>query len=230
MSLLTSHITATQQVHTVSLSPCVSVHFTPYHHTTSTHVMSSCVSAHFTPYRHTTSTHVMSSCVSANFTYHRHTTSTHSVVVTMCLCSLHTLPPHNKYTRDVIICLCQPHISPPHNKYTQCRRHMSLSTQRLTDIQQVHTCCCYHGRLIMIIRSTRAPRGRRTSLSIAWPSRYGVVLPRAPDIIAIFVLLTQLSHYTISRQHHQRLPPNAASVEEQGEHYCRSKPIRRISS
>ena len=45
--------------------------------------------------------------------------------------------------------------------------------------------------------------------------RYGVVPPRAPDIVAMSVLQIRLPHHTIGRRHPGLLQPNAASVEEQ---------------
>ena len=47
--------------------------------------------------------------------------------------------------------------------------------------------------------------------------RYGVVPPKAQDIVAICVLHIRFPHHTIGRWHPLRFPPNATSFEEQGE-------------
>ena len=60
--------------------------------------------------------------------------------------------------------------------------------------------------------------------------RYGVVPPKAPDIVAISVLQIRLPHLTIGRRHSQRFPPNAASVEEQGDDHCGCEPRRGVQS
>ena len=54
--------------------------------------------------------------------------------------------------------------------------------------------------------------------------RYGVDLSKAPDIVAISILLIRLPHHTIGRGHPRRFPLIAASVEEQGDDHCGSQP------
>ena len=54
--------------------------------------------------------------------------------------------------------------------------------------------------------------------------RYGVVPPKAPDILPISVLQIPLPHHTIGRRHPWRFPPNAAIVEVQGDDHCEREP------
>ena len=54
--------------------------------------------------------------------------------------------------------------------------------------------------------------------------RHGVVPPKAPNIMTISVLQILHPHHAIGRRHSRRLPPNAASVEEQGYEHCRCEP------
>ena len=44
--------------------------------------------------------------------------------------------------------------------------------------------------------------------------RYGVVPSKAPDIVAISVLLIRLPHHTIGGRHRRSFPRNAANIEE----------------
>ena len=60
--------------------------------------------------------------------------------------------------------------------------------------------------------------------------RYGVVQPKATDIVAISVLQIRLTLHTIGRQLPRRFPPSAASVEEQGADHSRSKASRCVQS
>ena len=60
--------------------------------------------------------------------------------------------------------------------------------------------------------------------------RYGTVPPTAPDIIALRVLPIPLPHHAIGRCHSRTLPPNAASIKEQGDEHCGSVPSRCIPS
>ena len=60
--------------------------------------------------------------------------------------------------------------------------------------------------------------------------RYGVVPPRALYIVAISVLQIWLPHHTIGSRRPQKFPPNAASVEEQGDDHCWSEPSRCLPS
>ena len=60
--------------------------------------------------------------------------------------------------------------------------------------------------------------------------RYGVVPPKAPDIVAIGDLLIRIPHHTISRRHPWRFAPSAANVEEQVDDHCGSEPCRCIQS
>ena len=60
--------------------------------------------------------------------------------------------------------------------------------------------------------------------------RYGVVPPKAPDIVAIIARLIRLQYHTIGRRHPRRLPPNATSVEEQSDDHCESDPCRCVQS
>ena len=60
--------------------------------------------------------------------------------------------------------------------------------------------------------------------------RYGVVPPRAPDIVDICVLKIRLPHHIISTRHHRRFSANAASVEEQGDDNCGSGQSRCVPS
>ena len=74
----------------------------------------------------------------------------------------------------------------------------------------------------MIGGRVRSPYGR---------GRHGVVLPRASDIIVISVLPTRLPHHTNGRRHPRSIPPNTASIKEQGDEHCgakRVKPVRSI--
>ena len=48
-------------------------------------------------------------------------------------------------------------------------------------------------------------------------SRYGVVPPRAPDIVAISALVYRLLHSTVGKRQPGRYPRNAVSFDEQGE-------------
>ena len=42
--------------------------------------------------------------------------------------------------------------------------------------------------------------------------RYGVDPQKAPNIVAISVLLIRLPHHTIRKRHPHRFPPNSASI------------------
>ena len=53
--------------------------------------------------------------------------------------------------------------------------------------------------------------------------RYGVVPPRALDIVAMCVMQIRLIHHTIGRRNPRRFPPNAASVDEHCDGHCGSE-------
>ena len=59
--------------------------------------------------------------------------------------------------------------------------------------------------------------------------RYAVIPPTAPDIVALCALQIRLPHHTIGGWHPWRLPPNAASVEEQDDDHCGNESSRFIS-
>ena len=60
--------------------------------------------------------------------------------------------------------------------------------------------------------------------------RYGIVPTKVLDTIALHVLPIPLSHHSIGRRHSRSLPPNTASVEEQGDDQCGSEPSRNVLS
>ena len=60
--------------------------------------------------------------------------------------------------------------------------------------------------------------------------RYGVIPPRAPDIVAICAQQIRLIHHTIGRRHPRRFPPNAASVKEQVDDHFGSESSRCVQS
>ena len=60
--------------------------------------------------------------------------------------------------------------------------------------------------------------------------RYGDVPPGAPDIVAMSVLPIRLPHHTIGSRLPRTFPPNAVSVEEQGNDHCGGEPSRCVQS
>ena len=60
--------------------------------------------------------------------------------------------------------------------------------------------------------------------------RYGVVRPKAPDIVAIGVRKIRHPHHTIGRRLPRRCPAVAASVVEHGNDHYGSEPSRCVHS